>query len=127
MYHVHNMRASVAPTRASLAGGAAQRIAAKQAELDALTELKNESARLAHEMTVLSERVGDLASGGEGACMLTAIAAVMSSWRGVFRAIQIAQATTAAHREAQSQDVAPVRARSVPDTLVRMPAQSGVQ
>ena len=68
------MRASVAPTRASLAGGAggtAQRIVAKQAELDALIDLKNESARLAQEMSVLSERVGDLATGGQGACVLT--------------------------------------------------------
>ncbi|WFD34301.1 DASH complex subunit dad2 [Malassezia cuniculi] len=119
------MRASVAPTRASLAGGTAQRIAAKQAELEALINLKNESARLAHEMTVLSERVDELASGGQ------AIAAVMSSWRGVFRAIQIAQATAAAHREAQGEDAAapaaPERARNVPDTLVRMPTQTGVQ
>lgn len=60
------MRASV--TRASLAGGPAQRIAAKQAELDALLVLRDESARLAREMHALSERVDALASGGQGAC-----------------------------------------------------------
>lgn len=57
--------------RMSVAGGhssvAAQRIAAKQAELQALQALRNESARLAQEMNKLSDHVDTLAQGGEGA------------------------------------------------------------
>jgi len=66
----------------------AARLAAKQAELQALQHLRTESARLAEELTHLSERVDTLVTGGH------TVASVMASWQGVFRAIQLAQGTS---------------------------------
>ena len=64
-----NQRSSIAPmsrARMSVAPGAAAnaRIAAKQAELQALQNLRAESARLAQEISQLGEHVDDLVSGG---------------------------------------------------------------
>lgn len=57
--------------RASMAGGhsnvTSQRIAAKQSELQALQDLRAESARLAQEMAKLGDNVDTLAEGGESA------------------------------------------------------------
>ncbi|WFD01050.1 DASH complex subunit dad2 [Malassezia yamatoensis] len=115
----------------SVAPGAAAnaRIAAKQAELQALQNLRVESARLAQEISQLGEHVDDLVSGG------ITVSSVMGSWQGVFRAIQIAQgvyfmsnqATTAASRDAESAETnakAGDEARPTPDALVRIPIQS---
>ncbi|WFC96403.1 hypothetical protein MBRA1_003060 [Malassezia brasiliensis] len=105
--------ASMSRARMSVAPGAAAnaRLAAKQAELHALQNLRNESARLAQEMAQLGDRVDTLVAGG--IC--------------VFRAIQIAQATTAATREAESTVAhgAPADStRQVPEALVRIPIQT---
>ncbi|KDN37014.1 hypothetical protein K437DRAFT_282081 [Tilletiaria anomala UBC 951] len=64
----------------------AQRLAAKHAELDGLRVLKEQSSRLAREIEKLGDRVDGLVEGGD------AFASVMSSWQGVFRAIQISRA-----------------------------------
>ncbi|WFD48900.1 DASH complex subunit dad2 [Malassezia furfur] len=121
-----SQRSSMAPmsrARMSVAPGAAAnaRLAAKQAELHALQNLRNESARLAQEMAQLGDRVDTLVAGG------ISVSSVMSSWQGVFRAIQIAQATTAASREAESTATngAPADSvRQVPEALVRIPIQT---
>ncbi|WFD45167.1 DASH complex subunit dad2 [Malassezia psittaci] len=107
----------------SVAPGAAAnaRIAAKQAELQALQNLRVESARLAQEISQLGEHVDDLVSGG------ISVSSVMGSWQGVFRAIQIAQATTAASRDAESAETnakAVDETKPIPDALVRIPIQS---
>lgn len=70
-------RASAAPFAArsrmsTVSGGglshaAAQRLAAKQAELHALQQLRYESSNLVAEMTTLSERIDTLVAGGSGA------------------------------------------------------------
>ena len=63
-----SQRSSVAPmsrARMSVApGGSNARLAAKQAELQALQHLRNESANLAHEMAQLGDRVDTLVAGG---------------------------------------------------------------
>ncbi|WFD32875.1 DASH complex subunit dad2 [Malassezia sp. CBS 17886] len=128
-------RMSIAPSSGSAAHA---RLAAKQAELQALQHLRNESASLAQEMALLGDRVDTLVTGG------SAVASVMASWNGVFRAIQIAQgtcggcfynlltdaATTAASRELDAADEAGAgrggedgthAARDMPDALVRIP------
>lgn len=63
-----SQRSSVAPmsrARMSVApGGSNARLAAKQAELQALQHLRSESANLAHEMAQLGDRVDTLVAGG---------------------------------------------------------------
>lgn len=80
-------RMSMDPYAGGVSSSVAARIAAKQAELQALQQLRTESARLAQELTDLSERVDTLVAGGQ------TISSVMASWQGVFRAIQLAQGT----------------------------------
>lgn len=95
-----SQRSSMAPlsrARMSVAPGATAnaRLAAKQAELHALQNLRAESARLAHEITQLGDRVDTLVAGGTStSATYTAVSSVMASWQGVFRAIQIAQGTS---------------------------------
>ncbi|WFD37280.1 DASH complex subunit dad2 [Malassezia japonica] len=120
-----SQRSSVAPmsrARMSVApGGSNARLAAKQAELQALQHLRSESANLAHEMAQLGDRVDTLVAGG------STVSSVMASWQGVFRAIQIAQATIHVSRDASEQDTESPDARQVPDALVRIPIQQSEQ
>lgn len=83
------------------------RLVSKQAELEGLRALKDQSAKMVKELERLAETVDQMADGGDCKCMpvsrrevdgilLTmwcriAIASVMGSWQGVFRAIQIAR------------------------------------
>lgn len=106
-----SQRMSLARSRVSMAPGSvpssvSARLAAKQAELQALQQLRAESAQLTQELARLSERVDTLVCGGQS------VASVMASWQGVFRAIQIAQA--AMHPDEDT-------SRSVPEALVRIP------
>ncbi|SNX81951.1 uncharacterized protein MEPE_00656 [Melanopsichium pennsylvanicum] len=64
------------------------RLISKQAELEGLRALKDQSARMVKELERLAEKVDIMADGGDS------IASVMGSWQGVFRAIQIARAST---------------------------------
>ena len=59
-------RMSMAPSGGGVSGSASARIAAKQTELQALQQLRAESAHLMQELHHLSERVDTLASGGQG-------------------------------------------------------------
>ncbi|PWN41764.1 hypothetical protein IE81DRAFT_158946 [Ceraceosorus guamensis] len=102
--------------------GAAARLAAKQAELAGLRQLKEQSARLARDVQALGDGVDSLVNGGD------AVAAVLSSWQGVFRAIQLAQASTLS-RDAGLADTEETPGTAtgtsfeaaLPDTLVRIP------
>ncbi|EPQ31844.1 uncharacterized protein PFL1_00043 [Pseudozyma flocculosa PF-1] len=71
-------------------GGASSqaKLQAKQAELEGLRALRDLSARMAREMERLADQTDTLVEGGD------AVAGVMSQWEGVFRAIQIARAST---------------------------------
>ncbi|GAC73861.1 hypothetical protein PANT_9c00337 [Moesziomyces antarcticus T-34] len=64
------------------------RLVSKQAELEGLRALKDQSAKMVKELERLAETVDQMADGGDS------IASVMGSWQGVFRAIQIARAST---------------------------------
>lgn len=127
----------MAPGTGGVSSSVAARLAAKQAELQALQHLRTESARLAQELTDLSGRVDTLVAGGQ------TVSSVMASWQGVFRAIQLAQGTcmrlTVAAMskhdvepatDATSADQRPTEqalsldSRSVPETLVRIPLQA---
>lgn len=118
-------RMSVAP----VSGGVAARLSVKQAELQALQQLRVESAQLTQELEKLSERIDTLVVGGQS------VASVMDSWQGVFRAIQIAQAAMLQRREVEKAHVehenvpaedpiSTLGTRTIPDTLVRIPIQS---
>lgn len=68
-----SQRSSLAPmarSRMSVAPGASSnaRLAAKQAELQALQNLRNASANLAQEMAQLGDRVDTLVAGGMSTC-----------------------------------------------------------
>jgi DASH complex subunit DAD2 len=76
------------------------RINEKKIELENLRELRDLSAQLAGQMEMLEEKLGTLANGTEGtrSCSLsfwqpliiTAVAAVLSNWHNVLRAIRMA-------------------------------------
>ena len=75
-----SQRMSLARSRASMAPGSvpssvSARLAAKQAELQALQQLRAESAQLTQELARLSERVDTLVCGGQS------VASVMASCR----------------------------------------------
>ncbi|GAC99365.1 DASH complex subunit Dad2 [Pseudozyma hubeiensis SY62] len=70
------------------------RLISKQAELEGLRALKDQSARMVKELERLAEKVDIMADGGDCEYLDIAIASVMGSWQGVFRAIQIARAST---------------------------------
>ncbi|KAE8259052.1 hypothetical protein A4X13_0g1266 [Tilletia indica] len=72
--------------------GPMARLAAKQAELEGLRALREQSAVLAKNLEDLSERTDELVNGGEP------VANVMASWQGVFRAIMVAQSAIASSR-----------------------------
>ncbi|CDS00630.1 hypothetical protein [Sporisorium scitamineum] len=72
------------------------RLISKQAELEGLRALKDQSARMVKELERLAEKVDIMADGGDS------IASVMGSWQGVFRAIQIARAATDANSSADT-------------------------
>ncbi|CAD6891893.1 unnamed protein product [Tilletia controversa] len=95
--HQRAAMASTSSMASSSAGlppltGAMARVAAKQAELEGLRALREQSAILAQNLEALSERTDELVNGGEP------VANVMSSWQGVFRAIMVAQSAIAASR-----------------------------
>ncbi|UZJ54997.1 hypothetical protein CBS101457_004317 [Exobasidium rhododendri] len=95
----------------------ASRLQAKRQELEGLQILKEQSARLAKDVEKLSQGVDQLVGGGE------AVANVMASWAGVFRAIQIARDSTALPTDTD-QDFEGSTVRAIPETMVRLPVQS---
>jgi len=76
------------------------RINEKKIELENLRELRELSAQLAGQMEMLEEKLGTLANGTEGDCVLDsqnvqvltklAVAAILSNWHNVLRAIRMA-------------------------------------
>ncbi|PWN35905.1 uncharacterized protein FA14DRAFT_160874 [Meira miltonrushii] len=98
-------------------GSASARLQAKRQELEGLLMLKEKSARLARDIEKLGDNVDALVEGGE------AVASVMSSWSGVFRAMQIARQSMLSKQ--MTQDDVTIEQKQVPDTLVRLPVDTG--
>ena len=103
-----------------------QRINEKRVELENLKQLRDLSAGLAGQMEQLEEKLSTLSNGTEGGnqslswmCawidMTTAVAAVLSNWHNVLRAIHMAS-TQLAGRTDQAET-------ALPQTLVRIPVQ----
>ncbi|KAI9867187.1 MAG: hypothetical protein M1813_009465 [Trichoglossum hirsutum] len=95
------------------------RINEKKIELENLKQLRDLSAGLAGQMQMLEEKLATLADGTE------AVAAVLSNWHNVLRAINMAssklpkpQDPEDEHEEAKKEPEVPL-----PQTLVRIPTQ----
>ncbi|KAL5381503.1 hypothetical protein PMIN06_001917 [Paraphaeosphaeria minitans] len=92
------------------------RIAEKKAELASLKDLQILSAGLADQMQTLAEKLSTLSDGTE------AVAAVLSNWHNVLRAINMASAKLPKPKEdddAEKTEAEP----PLPRTLVRIPTQ----
>ncbi|PSN64010.1 hypothetical protein BS50DRAFT_576636 [Corynespora cassiicola Philippines] len=93
------------------------RIAEKKAELASLKELQALSAGLADQMQMLGDKLNTLSDGTE------AVAAVLSNWHNVLRAIHMASSKLPKPKD---EDDAEKKAESeppLPQTLVRIPTQ----
>ncbi|CAO1629332.1 unnamed protein product [Jaminaea pallidilutea] len=117
---VHPSSLSSSSASATNASSSTSRVAAKQAELDGLRQLRNYSAVLVKELEKMGEGLEGIRQGGES------VSQVMSSWQTVFRGIQVAQnsvqqRTQASEANADGEDEEERLANLVPDTLVRIP------
>ncbi|CAO1627352.1 unnamed protein product [Parajaminaea phylloscopi] len=120
-----SMSSSVDPAASSSSSSLAARLAAKQAELEGLRQLRDYSALLVKELDKMGDGLDEIRNGGES------VAQVMSAWQTVFRGIQVAQASVAQRTHAaeaaggglQAGDDGEEAALAtmVPDTLVRVP------
>ncbi|KAK3216396.1 hypothetical protein GRF29_8g3143009 [Pseudopithomyces chartarum] len=94
------------------------RIAEKKAELASLKDLQALSAGLADQMQTLAEKLTTLSDGTE------AVAAVLSNWHNVLRAINMA--STGLAKVAKEEDDSGEKTEPdlpLPQTLVRIPTQ----
>ncbi|TKX21434.1 DASH complex subunit DAD2 [Elsinoe australis] len=92
-----------------------QRIVEKKAELENLKQLRDLSAGLAGQMEQLEEKLSTLSNGTE------AVAAVLSNWHNVLRAISLASAKIPKPKDDADPEAAEEPA--LPQTLVRIPVQ----
>ncbi|GAB7342224.1 hypothetical protein MBLNU457_g0470t1 [Dothideomycetes sp. NU457] len=93
-----------------------QRINEKRVELENLKQLRDLSAGLAGQMEQLEEKLATLSGGTE------AIAAVLSNWHNVLRAINMASAKIPVPKDAEV-----TTKPDLPQTLVRIPIQQAEQ
>ncbi|CAO1635567.1 unnamed protein product [Sympodiomycopsis kandeliae] len=108
--------------QASNAAPLNSRLAAKQAELEGLKQLRDYSAKLVKELEKMGDGLQDVQRSGQS------VAQVMSTWQTVFRGIQVAQSSVAAqtegvaeHGDGDGEAEAERLASVTPDTLVRIP------
>ncbi|KAG6028891.1 hypothetical protein E4U19_003708 [Claviceps sp. Clav32 group G5] len=93
------------------------RIEEKKAELQNLRELRDLSAAVANQMEALEQKLKTLSDGTE------AIAAVMSNWHNVLRAINMASTKLAKPSDDTIMEDAPFSGEALPQTLVRIPTE----
>ncbi|KAF2018214.1 hypothetical protein BU24DRAFT_343550 [Aaosphaeria arxii CBS 175.79] len=95
----------------------AARIAEKKAELANLKELQALSAGLADQMQTLADKLDTLSDGTE------AVAAVLSNWHNVLRAINMASTKLPKPKEEDDGTKDNSSGLPLPQTLVRIPTQ----
>ncbi|EQL02074.1 hypothetical protein G6O67_007719 [Ophiocordyceps sinensis] len=112
----HMRAASGSASSASQSPALVARIEEKKAELENLKELRDLSAAVAGQMAALEHKLQTLSGGTE------AIAAVLSNWHNVLRAINMASTKLAApsSESAEQEDQA---SKPLPQTLVRIPTE----
>ncbi|KAF2441796.1 hypothetical protein P171DRAFT_523725 [Karstenula rhodostoma CBS 690.94] len=93
------------------------RIAEKKAELASLKDLQTLSAGLADQMQTLAEKLSTLSDGTE------AVAAVLSNWHNVLRAINMASTKLPKPKEDDDAEKKAETEPPLPQTLVRIPTQ----
>ncbi|EAT87702.1 DASH complex subunit DAD2 [Parastagonospora nodorum] len=93
------------------------RIAEKKAELANLKDLEALSGGLADQMQLLADKLSTLSDGTE------AVAAVLSNWHNVLRAINMASTKLPKPKEEEDADAKPDADPPLPQTLVRIPTQ----
>ncbi|KAF2117558.1 DASH complex subunit Dad2-domain-containing protein [Lophiotrema nucula] len=93
------------------------RIAEKKAELANLKELQALSAGLADQMQTLADKLSTLSDGAE------AVAAVLSNWHNVLRAINMASTKLPKPKEDEDAEKKSDAEVPLPQTLVRIPTQ----
>ncbi|KAI9671803.1 MAG: hypothetical protein M1831_003331 [Alyxoria varia] len=107
------------------------RINEKKAELENLKELRDLSAQLAGQMQTLEEKLSTLSNGTEGmdssprqGTVMPTVAAVLSNWHNVLRAINMASMKIQKPKDDTSATQEDAEAEvPLPQTLVRIPAQ----
>ncbi|KAG8628655.1 hypothetical protein KVT40_002520 [Elsinoe batatas] len=92
-----------------------QRIVEKKAELENLKQLRDLSAGLAGQMEQLEQKLSTLSTGTE------AVAAVLSNWHNVLRAISLASTKLPAPKD--NETIETTEEPALPQTLVRIPIQ----
>ncbi|KAH7389303.1 DASH complex subunit Dad2-domain-containing protein [Phaeosphaeria sp. MPI-PUGE-AT-0046c] len=93
------------------------RIAEKKAELANLKDLQALSGGLADQMQLLADKLSTLSDGTE------AVAAVLSNWHNVLRAINMASTKLPKPKEEEDVDAKAEAEPPLPQTLVRIPTQ----
>ncbi|KJZ77105.1 hypothetical protein HIM_03426 [Hirsutella minnesotensis 3608] len=111
-----HMRAASGSASSSQSPALLARIEEKKAELQNLKELRDLSAAVAGQMEALERKLVTLSDGTE------AIAAVMSNWHNVLRAINMASAKLATPSGDVNQDD-DSGSGQLPQTLVRIPTE----
>ncbi|KAG6002609.1 hypothetical protein E4U54_000845 [Claviceps lovelessii] len=111
------MRATGSASSSSQSPALIARIEEKKAELQNLKELRDLSAAVANQMEALEQKLTTLSDGTE------AIAAVMSNWHNVLRAINMASKKLTTPMDDATMDDAPVSNEPLPQTLVRIPTE----
>ncbi|KAF1839220.1 hypothetical protein BDW02DRAFT_564202 [Decorospora gaudefroyi] len=93
------------------------RIAEKKAELTNLKDLQALSGGLADQMQMLADKLATLSDGTE------AVAAVLSNWHNVLRAINMASTKLPKPKEDEDAEQKTEDVPPLPQTLVRIPTQ----
>ncbi|KAJ4365156.1 DASH complex subunit dad2 [Neocucurbitaria cava] len=93
------------------------RIAEKKAELANLKDLQALSGGLADQMQMLADKLQTLSDGTE------AVAAVLSNWHNVLRAIHMASTKLPRPKEEENVEKEDEAGPPLPQTLVRIPTQ----
>ncbi|KAI9856015.1 MAG: hypothetical protein M1824_005712 [Vezdaea acicularis] len=119
--HLRHQSTSGAQSSSGQSPALVARINEKKLELENLKQLRNLSAGLATQMQMLEEKLGTLSDGTE------AVAAVLSNWHNVLRAINMASMKIPLPKDLEeTADMAPEKDEQVvplPQTLVRIPTQ----
>ncbi|GAB0136382.1 hypothetical protein EsDP_00004683 [Epichloe bromicola] len=111
------MRATSSASSSSHSPALVSRIEEKKAELQNLKELRDLSAAVANQMEALEQKLTTLSDGTE------AVAAVMSNWHNVLRAINMASTKLAKQSDDATMKDAPESNETLPQTLVRIPTE----
>ncbi|GAB7356302.1 hypothetical protein MBLNU459_g7101t1 [Dothideomycetes sp. NU459] len=117
--HLRNSSLSGSGPSTSQSSALQQRINEKRAELESLKQLRDLSSGLAGQMEQLEEKLATLSNGTE------AVAAVLSNWHTVLRAIHMASAHIPKPKDTEQAEEADYAepGLALPQTLVRIPMQ----